>query len=436
MLIREARARQSGEVLRARLEQAVANPGPDSASFVAGLDPRKLDPFDQVLVVQAWEAHRCWVDAQQQHALVALAGHEPPPEEQWDVGSEEVRLALRLSHTGTVRRLGLARALTSSHTPTLDALEAGKITWSHARTIVEGTEGLDPDAVAAVQQTVLDRAAEQTVANLRRSVRRAVLRVRPHEAAEAHARARAGRGVRHYPGEDAMGELLCHGDALGTQIMWQAYDLRARQLREQARRDGTDDGRSIDAWRFDAALDLAERFLSDPTLPSAHGRPVTAFVVIDLPTAIGLAEHPAQLRGYGPIPAAVGRAIIRDAGSWRILITDAQTGRLLAVDRYRPGQALRDLLTIAHDRCWTPGCNQPAYRGELDHTVNHREGGATDDVNLHPRCKGHHEGKTRGHCTATVEPDGSGTWTPPSGHHYRIRPPRVLDDDGGGPDPP
>ena len=44
-----------------------------------------------------------------------LAGHQPPPDELWDVGFEEVRLGLRLSHNGTRRRLDLARALTSTH---------------------------------------------------------------------------------------------------------------------------------------------------------------------------------------------------------------------------------------------------------------------------------------------------------------------------------
>lgn len=53
--------------------------------------------------------------------------------------------------------------------------------------------------------------------------------------------------------------------------------------------------------------------------------------MIDVPTLLGLAEHPAQLGTGDPIPAAVARDVIAHAGRvWvRRLVTDPVTGHLL-----------------------------------------------------------------------------------------------------------
>ena len=52
---------------------------------------------------------------------------------------------------------------------------------------------------------------------------------------------------------------------------------------------------------------------------------VAVQVVIDLPALLGLAEHPAELVGYGPLPAPVARALARDA-TWTRLVTEPVTG--------------------------------------------------------------------------------------------------------------
>jgi hypothetical protein len=159
-------------------------------------------------------------------------------------------------------------------------------------------------------------------------------------------------------------------------------------------------------------------------------------------------DEPAELTGMGPITAATARAIAA-GGTWRRLLTDPATGRLveLSTDAYEPPQQLRDFV-IARDRtCRGLGCRLPADRCDLDHRVPHPEG-RTEAGNLDPACRSWHRIKT---LTDThVEPDGAGGLliTLPSGRTYRRPAEPVLDHPGlappadpvqtfaGDPDPP
>jgi hypothetical protein len=56
---------------------------------------------------------------------------------------------------------------------------------------------------------------------------------------------------------------------------------------------------------------------------------------------VGLAENPAELAGYGPIPAEIARCWLADAQSWRRLVVDPATDHLIdlgpVVPRPPPG---------------------------------------------------------------------------------------------------
>ena len=85
-------------------------------------------------------------------------------------------------------------------------------------------------------------------------------------------------------------------------------------------------------WRSRAAVDLAESYLTSPDTPRAHGRPVTAVVVTDLQALLGLSTRAGDLRGHGPIPAAVAAELARAAATWTAVVTDG-AGAPLAVRR-------------------------------------------------------------------------------------------------------
>jgi hypothetical protein len=53
---------------------------------------------------------------------------------------------------------------------------------------------------------------------------------------------------------------------------------------------------------------------------------------------------------------------------------------------YRPPPRLRDHVTARDLTCRSPVCRQPAWRGDLDHTIPHDNGGITCSCNLGGGC--------------------------------------------------
>ena len=187
------------------------------------------------------------------------------------------------------------------------------------------------------------------------------------------------------------------------------------------------DMRRADAFVF--AIRAADAALkTSGSVVTKHNRRPTVNVTIDLPTALGLADNPGQLAGYGPIPAQVAREIAAD-GRWKRFITDPIKGTLLDYGRetYEPPQELQDFL-IARDRtCRFPGCRQPAHLADLDHVIPWDEGGKTSADNLGALCRRHHNLKTHADWKLISHEDGACTWISPDGHQYFVPARPVLD---------
>jgi hypothetical protein len=116
---------------------------------------------------------------------------------------------------------------------------------------------------------------------------------------------------------------------------------------------------------------------------------------MDLATVLGLADNPAELAGYGPIPASAARALAADE-KWRRLICDPLTGALidLGTTVYRPNAELERYRRSRDARCSFPSCHQPAHRCEVDHTNPYRPGQpatGTDRCNLGCLCEYRHD---------------------------------------------
>ena len=147
-----------------------------------------------------------------------------------------------------------------------------------------------------------------------------------------------------------------------------------------------------------------------------------AAVVVDLPTLVGLADHPGHVPGYGPVPAAIARELAANAPAWRRFLTDT-TGVLLdaGADTYRPSERLREHVSARDWTCTFPGCGRSACDADLDHIDNY-DGTNTLPSNLHPLCRTHHRVKTHTDWTPTRHPDGTTEWTAPTGHTYTNQP--------------
>src|SRR5256714_7739599 len=152
-------------------ELARVRPAPEDAVTLSLLDPAALSAAGRVDMLVALERQAAWVAAQQQRVLARMAV-DSSDERNWV--REDVACALRLSGLSAQRRLAVAQTLVERLPATLKLLDRGQIGYLHAASLAEAVFALDAKQTRAVEDRVLPRAPEQTLAELKRSVRRAV----------------------------------------------------------------------------------------------------------------------------------------------------------------------------------------------------------------------------------------------------------------------
>jgi hypothetical protein len=401
---------------------ACAQPSGELVTELVQIDPADLSPDDRVWLAQAWERVQHWTAAQSARVVATVESTMPATPGFVDddpdrSAAAELSLALKLTEDGARARLHTARALQTTLAAAGQVLAAGDISYRHVMALAELLAGRTDDIARAVQDRVLPRAARQTTSQLRTSIHRALARLDPRTAEQAHQHDRAQRRVELYPEPNGMATLRAFLPAEDAQLLWLALDTHAH----------ASDGEPIGVRRTDALTALATTYLAHPDTPRAHGRPVAVQLVIDVPTLLALTDTPAELIGYGPLPAAAARALALD-GTWQRLLTEPHTGRLLdlGTTRYRPSQALRDYVLTRDRTCTFPTCQTRSARSDLDHLhpyQHHDPGdpdgrGTTDRANLHPPCRRHHNLKTHHGWTTHLDPHGAVVWTDPAGRQY------------------
>jgi len=414
---------------------AETEPGPRLAGLLEQVDQSMLDGDARVDVIRHCERMAAWVSAVQQRALSTVVEATVDLGLESDMARHEVGAALRLSAGTAYDRVRRAQALTGRLRDTLAALEKGAISSLQAAAIVDAVEPFDDAVAAEVQKRVLARAPALTLAETRRALRRAVIAADP-DGAEARAeKAAAERAVLRSPLDDGMAELRAISTASDADLVWAELTRRAKEAEERLTRDGRPSP-GMDALRLDALVaavlrpdgDRADAANGVGKEPRGSSR-VQVRVTVDLPTLLGLAENPAELAGYGPLPAALARRLAKDA-EWVRLVTDPMTGELLDLGRhrYRPALPLDRFVRARDQVCRWPGCYQPAERCDLDHAHDFDRGGETTRANLGPLCRQHHNAKTHGMWRYRRDPDGTGHFTSPLGKQYVVRPPRYPPD--------
>jgi hypothetical protein len=444
-----------------------------------------LDEARRVELIEAFERVRAQVDGLQQRALAAVIDSTEALGLDGDAARHEIGAALRLSPGTAYDRTKVAAVLVRRLPATLRELEAGRICYLQAKLVAGAVQDLPADTarevVADIEARVLKAAGDQTVAQTRRTLTRAVIAADPDGAQQRAEKATAGRAIRRQVLPEAMMGWWLTLPAAAESAAWAAITAKARATQTQLRAGaGTDPG--IDALRvdtlIDAILDTAPSTSAVPPTASATGdagrrqgrgtatggdastggecvtepgedvstdgdglriscgiatqQPAgslprcrcggaqTAAVVIDLPTLLGLANHPGELPGYGPIPPAMARHLAADR-DWTRWTIDPGTRRLLdrGARTYRPSNPMRRHIAAAHRRCTFPGCHRPAEQCDTDHRTTYRSGGRTVVINLGPLCRQHHNAKTHGRWRLHYDPDtATTTWTSPLGHTY------------------
>jgi hypothetical protein len=380
------------------------------------LDPDVLSDAGRIDLLVAFERHIALLQAAQQQVLASLDGRalDWSGKKLIDYTREQVGAALRLSPGTAERRLSIARTLAERLPATLNLLRSGRLTYLHAMKLAEAVTPFDEQTTAKIEERVLTRAAEQTLAQFGASLRRAVIAADPRRAEQRHQDAIEARQVVFTPQDDGITELWALLPAEGAALIEAVLNSLA---------SGQTDTRSADQRRADALIDVFTRVLGDPALPEQHGQRAAINITVGLSTLLGCDEQPAELDGYGPITAALARHLATDpTGTWRRLLTD-HTGQLLDHGRrtYRPPANLTHHIITRDRTCTFPGCQRPAKLCDLDHAEAWATGGPTTSENVGPLCRRHHNAKHHAGWRVHRRRDGTREWTSPTGHHYAVR---------------
>ncbi|KQR24575.1 hypothetical protein ASF79_05230 [Agreia sp. Leaf335] len=300
---------------------------------------------------------------------------------------------------------------------TLAAVAAGVVSWEHAEVIAKHADGLDGDALTAYDTRLAALAAEVNPKQLDRKARHEVELSQPSTAVERAEKAAATRRIYVDPAADGMAYLTLFAPAPEIH----AITDRATRLASGLRAGG--DPRSMTPLKLDVLTDLMLN--GETSIPGAtRGVRGRVHVMVPALTLLGIGEEAAILRGYGPIDPATAAQLTAEATSWRRILTDPITGRILTTDPrdYRPTARMIDHARLVHPTCVFPGCTVPSEQADVDHTEDHAYGGDTIPENLAPLSQGHHRVKHHTRWQIVQNGDDILTATSPAGYEYTVRP--------------
>ncbi|KRE78436.1 HNH endonuclease signature motif containing protein [Arthrobacter sp. Soil763] len=439
---------QSGEAFSAEIGAAAAALAESSAVLevllggaacgddagIDGADPLQvrsdayLDGLAEVARAESrLAAVKVWLAAGYAHVTETLAGPVASPQDHTarEMGTvAEVACVLTVSERSASALLSDAQALTGSLPLTLGALQAGELSWQHARVMVDEAAGLDRAAAAALEGHFLDPAApvpargcpagELVPGRFRAKARSWRERHHPASIEARHVRGAGDRRVEFIPDRDGMAWINAYLPAATATGIFDRLTAASRALQ------GPAEARTLTQLRADVAATL---LLTRGAAPATAGGPGGVCAGVPVPRAqvlvtvpvfslLGATEEPAVLDGYGPIPPSMARELVAEGADsiYRVLV-DPRDGAPLEIGRtsYRIPKALRHWLRLRDAKCSFPACNNQSLDTEADHLLAWSNGGSTEISNLAQPCRKHHRLK---HTTAwtptTATPDLTG----------------------------
>lgn len=358
----------------------------------------------------------------------------------------EIGAVQRVSDRTIEQRMAAAELLVDQFPAVWAAQGAGRISAAHSRVIVDAGSGIESPSDREMYSAVILPIAEAESPNrLRALARRVAERFAPTTVSKRHRRARSQRRAWVTDSEDGMAALHTHAPAalvhgMFDRLSQMAHALRNENLRarRQAARDCSEfepDDRTVDEIRADLLADLVlsgqptGHDSEDGLLGAIDARieitvPVTTLMDDDAHAAPDAdAAPPAELDGRTPIDVDTARKMAGQTKGWDRVLTHPITGRVLAVDRYRPSRHLRRHLRARDQRCRFPTCGIVARQCDLDHNHAASTGGATCETNLASFCRRHHVLKHHSPWHVEQKPGGVVEWTSPTGRTYVDTPP-------------
>lgn len=357
----------------------------------------------------------------------------------------EVAGVMRTSDRSVQKQIGEATELVEDYPATLEAWETGAIVRGHVRVIVDAGSVLPVEERSEFEVAALAMCDEETPGRVRGRLELLAERLHPRTLTERHVDARGHRRVRVLRLSDGMSDLCATVPTLLADAIYDRLTQQARSIVD-ARRPAVSpqpsddpslrevvstDTRTMDQLRSDVLADMLLTAAPDADPTRTDDGPGTlgairarVQVVVPALALLGSDDRPADLVGRSPIDAETARRLLGTTRTpWDRVLTHPVTGAVLAVDTYQRTAAIDRLLRARDQHCRFPGCRMPAVRCEVDHTLDHALGGATDVRNLAHLCQRHHSMKQFTSWRVRQLADGVLEWTSPLGRTYIENPP-------------
>ncbi|MEE6165347.1 MULTISPECIES: HNH endonuclease [unclassified Mycolicibacterium] len=377
---------------------------------------QRIEELERVKSAAAAGQARCaaLLDAKRR-AAEAAAG--VPRAKQGRGVASEIALARHDSPNCGSRHLGLANALVHEMPHTLAALESGALSEWRATLIVRESACLSVadrralDAEMCADLTTLDGMGD---ARIEAQAKTIAYRLDPQAIVDRVAQAAADRTVTIRPAPDCMTVLRV---LLPVQQGVGVYAALTR------RADTTCDERTRGQVMADTLVERVTGHRAE--VPE----PVAVNLILSDQTLLGDDDSPAVVDGYGPMPAAVARNLVRAAvgdtrsrATLRRLYRHPKSGALVAMEarsRVFP-TALARFIGLRDQRCRTPYCDAPIRH--RDHAQPHAAGGPTSALNGLGACERcNYVKESPGWAVTTAVQNGVHTaeFVTPTGAHYR-----------------
>ncbi len=193
--------------------------GPGLAGWLGASQAGALEDGALAGIAASYRRLASWAQAGELAAVAELASRSAAADDRTGTGEDgrpakvpvdacaEVSLALTMSQAAATWWTDLAVTLRWRLTATGLALANGTIDLGRARAIADATACLDEDTARAVQDKVLPKAGDQTTAQLRAALRRAVIAADPQGADRRREEAEKQAKVMLYPDDQGTASL-------------------------------------------------------------------------------------------------------------------------------------------------------------------------------------------------------------------------------------
>nr|WP_090339023.1 HNH endonuclease signature motif containing protein [Mycolicibacterium malmesburyense]CRL67089.1 HNH endonuclease [Mycolicibacterium malmesburyense] len=353
----------------------------------------------------------------------------------WDAAAAEVAAAMTVGHKRASAQMRIAIAL-RDRLPRVAALHlrgainsrvVSALTWRTA--LVDDTEALALiDAALAEGATKWGRLSDD---RLERAIDAWVERYDPDALRRSESTTRSRDfSVGHI--DDPAGTTSVWGRLLATDGA-----VLKRRIAEMVQSLCDDDPRTAGERRSDAVgaiLSGSDRLAcacGSHACPSAdvpRSSNVVVHVLAERSAVEAASQQPTGAESETKPPAALilGESIVPTTLLSQLIRGGAKVRPIkLPSDKpephYRPSTELAQFVRMRDLHCRAPGCNVPADRCDLDHTIPYPFG-PTHASNLKCLCRKHHLMKTFAGWDEVQLPDGTAIWTSPSGRRYTTKP--------------